>query len=302
MQNVQYAVTGKFSLERDWFPAGEGSGSTSSQTYLLSMADSSGTFVEWSGDGGKRKRSRAISGDLWVLPPGESWWARRESGKTCIQLMIDAGWVEQMLPYPSAFSPQEHIRDPLIAQMLRTLTATVRDLPPNPTSELYQESLVTALVFHVATNYGKDDTAIRSGFSDTVPLPPERLRAISRYVSDRLARRISLTELAHVAGLSASQFSLRFRESTGQTPHQFITAIRVDRAREMLISGQGTPAVVAALTGFADQAHLTRHLRRAFGITPGALQKTISKDLKDTSGEIIQKTDYSSRDNCSTLV
>jgi AraC family transcriptional regulator len=298
---VQYAVNGKFSLERSWFPAGEGVGNTGDGTYLLSMADSRGTFVEWSGNSTKRTRSRAISGDLWVLPPGQTWWARRESGKTCIQLMVDAGWVQQILPYPFDFAPQEHIRDPLVAQMLRTLTTTARDLPANPTTELYQESLITALVFHLATNYG-DDVASRTSFAGIVPLSPERLRAVSRHVSDRLAQRISLTDLAQVAGLSASQFSLRFRETTGQTPHQFITAIRVDRAREMLLSGQWTPAAVANLTGFADQAHLTRHLRRAFGVTPGALQKTTFRNPEGDFEKIIQKTDFSSREGRGTLV
>ncbi|RYG53855.1 AraC family transcriptional regulator, partial [bacterium] len=59
----------------------------------------------------------------------------------------------------------------------------------------------------------------------------------------------------------------------GQTPHQFVMSLRVDRARELLVAGRHTPTDVAAMTGFADQSHLTRHLRRQLGVTPGALRK-----------------------------
>lgn len=128
---------------------------------------------------------------------------------------------------------------------------------------------MTTMVLHLATHYGQPARKQEN----SAPLSAVRLRAISEYVSERIAEKISLTDLAHLAGLSASQFSLRFRETTGRTPHQFVTLMRVDRARELLVAGERTPADVAAQTGFADQSHLTRHLRRVFGVTPGALQK-----------------------------
>nr|WP_247385558.1 MULTISPECIES: helix-turn-helix domain-containing protein [unclassified Bradyrhizobium] len=43
---------------------------------------------------------------------------------------------------------------------------------------------------------------------------------------------------------------------------------RLNDARELLRRGESI-AGVAAETGFADQSHLGRFFRRAFGITPG---------------------------------
>lgn len=171
--------------------------------------------------------------------------------------------------------PQAPLRDLLLTQLLRTLADTAQLVPQNPTIALYQESLITTLVFHLMTHYAQEVNR-QSSASDVnriAPLSASRLRAISTYVSEHLNENISLTELAHLAGLSTSQFALRFRETTGQTPHRFVTALRVERARELLVSGQHTPSAVAALTGFADQSHLTRHIRRTFGVTPRALQK-----------------------------
>lgn len=262
-------MDGKFRIERRWFPAGEGIGSTDRSAYFLSMPDSNGTFVEWEAqNNGKRHRNRVIAGDTWVLPPGQAWWSRREAGKTCIQLSLSASWLRQATQSLFEIRSLGILRDPFLAHSLRALADTVNTSPQNPTSALYQESPVTTLALHLVTRYSSDSENPESGVT---PLSPNRLRAISNYISERLFETISLIELAEIAGLGISQFSLRFREATGQTPHQFVTAMRVDRARELLIQGRHTPADVAALTGFADQSHLTRHVRRAFGVTPGAL-------------------------------
>jgi AraC-like DNA-binding protein len=47
---------------------------------------------------------------------------------------------------------------------------------------------------------------------------------------------------------------------------------RLHKSFEMLSKGQSV-ADVAAATGFADQAHLTRAFKRVTGITPGRLRK-----------------------------
>jgi AraC-like DNA-binding protein len=43
-------------------------------------------------------------------------------------------------------------------------------------------------------------------------------------------------------------------------------------AKELLLSGKYSIAEVAHRLGFADQSHLTRHFKQAFGMTPKALQ------------------------------
>jgi AraC family transcriptional regulator len=44
----------------------------------------------------------------------------------------------------------------------------------------------------------------------------------------------------------------------------------VDRARQLFIYTDQSIAQIAASVGFADQSHLNRHFKKAFGITPGA--------------------------------
>ena len=51
-------------------------------------------------------------------------------------------------------------------------------------------------------------------------------------------------------------------------PYRYLVMRRLDYARSLI--RRGTPlAEAAAASGFADQAHMTRHFKKTFGIAPG---------------------------------
>jgi AraC-like DNA-binding protein len=79
----------------------------------------------------------------------------------------------------------------------------------------------------------------------------------------------ALDDLAEAVRTRPFSLLRAFKEATGLPPHAYLTTVRVRRARELLDLGM-PPARVAAEVGFTDQAHLTRHFKRAVGVTPGA--------------------------------
>ncbi|MCJ2123546.1 helix-turn-helix transcriptional regulator [Methylobacterium sp. J-077] len=81
--------------------------------------------------------------------------------------------------------------------------------------------------------------------------------------------------LAAELDLSVGFLVLAFRKALGVTPHRYLMERRLARARTQLASGQ-TIAAAAQEYGFADQAHLTRHMRRTLGMTPGAYRRAVS--------------------------
>ncbi len=102
--------------------------------------------------------------------------------------------------------------------------------------------------------------------------------AVARQVMDRLADQLTgppaLAELAAEAGLSRYQLLRSFRAEVGMPPYAWLAQHRVARARVLLEQGH-RPAEAATLTGFADQAHLTRWFRRVVGVTPGAYRNGV---------------------------
>jgi transcriptional regulator of acetoin/glycerol metabolism len=99
-------------------------------------------------------------------------------------------------------------------------------------------------------------------------LSPGAMRRVREYVEVHLGESIDLSILAGVAGLSMHHFARQFKQSTGVTPHFYLTKKRVERAQQMLIHTDLSLAEVACHVGFFDQGHLARHFRYMLGTTP----------------------------------
>jgi len=102
------------------------------------------------------------------------------------------------------------------------------------------------------------------------------VRRARGHLYERWDQRVTLAELAAVAGLSRFELVRRFGEQNGVSPHAFQTNLRVDRARGLLAAGE-SPAAVAAACGFADQPHLTRVFKRAVGVSPGRYAHAVAQ-------------------------
>jgi AraC-like DNA-binding protein len=99
-------------------------------------------------------------------------------------------------------------------------------------------------------------------------------RLVMAQLADRLVGPPALAEIATKTGLSRYQLVRSFRTEVGMPPYAWLAQHRVRRAMALLEQGC-RPAEAAALTGFADQAHLTRWFRRVVGVTPGAYRNSV---------------------------
>ena len=105
-------------------------------------------------------------------------------------------------------------------------------------------------------------------------LTPARLNAVDRLIDVRMAQRIDTASLAAALGLSTGFLVLAFRGALGITPHRYLMERRLACARAELASTSTPISAVAAECGFADQAHLSRHMRMVLGMTPAAYRRS----------------------------
>lgn len=84
---------------------------------------------------------------------------------------------------------------------------------------------------------------------------------------------VTLADAAAALGVGPTHLVRTFTRRFGLPPHRYRLGRRIDLARRLLLDGV-PPALVAAQTGFHDQAHLTRHLRRFLGTTPAAYARS----------------------------
>ena len=116
---------------------------------------------------------------------------------------------------------------------------------------------------------------IRDALSATEDAPPIDVRGAGRavraardWIDEHYASGISLSDLAAVAGLSASRLAHLFSGAVGLSPIAYRNQRRVFEARRLLLTGM--PIAETALhVGFADQSHLTRQFQRLLGASPG---------------------------------
>jgi AraC-like DNA-binding protein len=104
-------------------------------------------------------------------------------------------------------------------------------------------------------------------------------RATMERLADGLLDPPALHQIAAELGLSRFQVVRAFRDTVGMPPYAWLAQYRVARARALLVEGH-RPAQAAALTGFADQAHLTRWFRRVLGVTPGAFRNSVQDSAR----------------------
>ncbi|MBS7458116.1 helix-turn-helix transcriptional regulator [Coralloluteibacterium stylophorae] len=79
---------------------------------------------------------------------------------------------------------------------------------------------------------------------------------------------VTLAELAAAACMSRFHFARRFRQSTGESPMQYVMRRRIECAMPMLADSARSVAAIALELGFFDQSHFTRSFRRLVGMAP----------------------------------
>lgn len=249
-------------------PAGPGS-------HILVVHAGTSTRLSWSADGAAR-RERFHRGQSLINPAG---WAARPRWEEDVELMLvalDPVWLEKLadeggLGGPLEITPAYHLSDPFLATLVERLVLEYEQA--GPADALYAQSLVQTVAAHVIKVAapragGQGGGAARGGGG----LAPRRLAHVVDFIHANLAERVTLEELARVAGVSPSHFTRAFRASTGQSPHQYVLRQRLERARKALVTTDTGIAEIADTCGFADQSHLTRTMRRQLGVTPSALR------------------------------
>lgn len=102
---------------------------------------------------------------------------------------------------------------------------------------------------------------------------PRAVRRARAFLHDALADKITLDDLAEHAAIDKFHLVRAFRSEVGLPPYEYLTHLRVSRARELLRRGV-LVAEAAQAVGFYDESQLHRHFRRIVGVAPGVYARS----------------------------
>ena len=91
---------------------------------------------------------------------------------------------------------------------------------------------------------------------------------------------ISLNTVANVANVSSNHFSALFSQNMGQTFIEYLTTLRMNKAKELLETTNMKISQIAKEVGFSNNSYFCRSFREFFGDTPEACRKGIAADEK----------------------
>lgn len=158
------------------------------------------------------------------------------------------------------------IDDPRIASAIAHLTDYVAG---NGTDRLFAESCLLGILSSVILRHTdkrpQDSGIYRLGTA---------LNRVKRHIEANLAGKLTVGELAGMAGVSRFHFIRSFKADTGLAPYEYASARRVSRAKELILSGT-RPADAAQECGYTDQSHMNRWLKKTYGVTSSDLSTII---------------------------
>ncbi|NLM10382.1 MAG: AraC family transcriptional regulator [Clostridiaceae bacterium] len=101
------------------------------------------------------------------------------------------------------------------------------------------------------------------------------LQEVINYLEVNITRDITLKELAHTFHINESYLSQLFRKETGKTFTQLRNDLRIDLARQKLVSTNLSISEICDMCGFNDYFHFNKVFKKATGVTPSSYRKLV---------------------------
>jgi AraC family transcriptional regulator len=218
-------------------------------------------------------RRHRHNGHTSLIPAGLPIWCYSDqiARVDAVRLMLD---VERVFEVMDGEFPAARLAEPRLTffdeklQVLGRLLASGQD--EMSSFHLFGDSVVAAIIARLSYLSAANQPML----SRRLGLTKRQLTQVSEFMQDNLSRCVRLSELASLAGLSASQFGRAFKVSTGMTPHHWHLAARIEYAKRMLEDREKSLVEIALEAGFSEQSHFTRAFTSANGISPNAWRRS----------------------------
>jgi AraC family transcriptional regulator len=217
---------------------------------------------------GRTLRHETTTGALAVCPAGIDCSAETDASADVLLIAIKPGQLALAAAEDSALEAQLNKRlsgyDQALLRIARALASENAQGYPN--GPLFWSEAASHFINRLVFGHTSIPGNVGRG-----TLGKHALGRIRDYILAHLAEPIEVAALAKLAGRSSFHFSRVFARSVGMTPHRYVVHLRLQAAIERFREGRMGLAEIAADTGFSDQSHLSRWVRRVHGVAPSQL-------------------------------
>ncbi|WP_262424225.1 helix-turn-helix transcriptional regulator [Brachybacterium sp. Z12] len=133
----------------------------------------------------------------------------------------------------------------------------------------------------------------------TPPRAEDRFSSVLHFAHENAAT-LDVADLAAQAGYSPFHFTRIFSARMGIGPGQYLTALRIDAAKRMLLAGDDAVIDVASAVGFDSLSSFSRRFRSTVGVAPGQLRRLADR-ISDRRGGSRARREWSSGTTAAAL-
>jgi len=204
-------------------------------------------------------------GAVAICPAGIDCSVESDTDMDTLVLAIEPGRLTLAAAEDDA--PQARLNERLsgydaeLFAIAKQLMAETKDGYPN--GPLFWSEIGDEFMSHLVNGHASLPTRLPRG-----AISPAALKRIRDYIAANLAETIEVSALAELTGRSPFHFTRVFARSVGMTPHRYVVHLRLQVAVARIREGRSGLADIAAETGFSDQSHLSRWIRRVHGVAP----------------------------------
>jgi AraC family transcriptional regulator len=163
-------------------------------------------------------------------------------------------------------------QDPFVSTLSNVLLAAVEQ--DRVANELFLDQLALSLLAHFAQTYGGMRIRGASVEGGLAPWQESRAKEMMRA---RFASKLTIADVAADCRLTASHFARAFRKTTGVAPHKYLSDLRIEEAKRVMLMTKLPLADTALICGFGDQSYFTRVFSRTVGCSPGTWRRNNSE-------------------------
>lgn len=107
--------------------------------------------------------------------------------------------------------------------------------------------------------------------------------AVNYLHTNYLNNNFRIKELSEMSGISSRYFEKLFQQKFGVSPKEYVTYMRIERAKELLMSEKNLVGDVALLLGYSDVYHFSKFFKQKTGRTPSEYRRENQKNTVSLS-------------------
>lgn len=235
-----------------------------------------GSGIDWKAQkNGKLSDMHNSPGQIWINPPFVPFTHSISEECHFIILAVEEKKFLQSSNLWKNFSSKEfqflntyNIEDPVLKHFIELFVMEMRAKSRNGMQ--YIDSLLSTFADYYIQNYSNyaDHANANSNFHPKSRISTEEIEQVKKLVLEDLSEKITIDDLSAEIGMSKFHFLREFKKMTGETPYQFVLAIKLEKAKELLNQSDQSITEIALDLGFSDQSHFTKAFSTKYGISP----------------------------------